>query len=486
MNLWNQLETAFLKNPACLSITDKDGNSLTYSELLYTVQKIAAHLRTHVPPRGRVCVLHSQPYNDALAILAVLAADCAGIPMSLNYGEVNCCKIMERAQPDVLLTDMDPLPNSLLAIAAENNVRVMPMGMMETLPFAEPAATPDELALLMFTSGTTGMPKGAMLTHHNLMSNLADIAAYFRITQSDNFLIARPLYHGAVMTGEFLHALLHGAKLTFYSEAFSPKRLLAFLELNRCSVMCATPTLFYHLAMHKRKTLLPDLRIVTVSGECLNAQVAEKLSEAFPHVAFLNVYGLTEASPRVSHLDPEFFRKKIGSVGIPLDHVSAKIIKEDCNEAPPNEIGELLVRGPNVMQGYWRDEALTSQKIVDGWLHTGDLAKMDDEGFLYIIGRKDHMMIRAGVNIYPQEIENSLLKDERIKEIMVWGEPDAGSGQRICAAVVAQDGFGLTVKDFMDICRALLENYKWPDEVMLIDALPRNASGKVVRGRPKP
>ena len=124
-------------------------------------------------------------------------------------------------------------------------------------------------------------------------------------------------------------------------------------------------------------------------------------------------------------------------------------------------------------------------RIILRWLHTWDLATKDDDGFLYIIGRKDHMIIRAGVNIYPQDIENNLLKDEKIKEIMVWGEPDAESGQRICAAVVAQDDVTLTVKDFMGICRNLLESYKWPDEVLLVDALPRNASGKVVRGRPK-
>jgi long-chain acyl-CoA synthetase len=485
MNLWNRLEESFLANQDRQSITDKDGRSLTYLELLNTVRKFAMYLRIHVPPRARVCVLHSHSYSDALGILAVLAADCVGIPMSLNYGENNCCKIMQRAQPYALLTDVDLLPDSMLAVIAENNVRVMQFGMVTDTPFIEPMTKPEDLALIMFTSGTTGVPKGAMLSHYNLMSNLTDIGAYFSLKESDHFLIARPLYHGAVMTGEFFHALLHGSKITFYSDAFSPKRLLAFLSANQCSVMCATPTLFYHLAMNKRKTELPYLRKVTVSGECLNPQVAEKLLEAFPHVEFLNVYGLTEASPRVSHLDPEYFVQKIGSVGIPLNSIAAKIVAEDGSAAPYNEIGELLIKGPNVMMGYWRDEELTSKKVVDGWLHTGDLAKMDEDGFLYIIGRKDHMIIRAGVNIYPQDIENNLLKDKRIKEIMVWGEPDTQSGQRICAAVVAQDSTNLSVKDFIGICRNLLESYMWPDEVMMVDALPRNASGKVVRGRPK-
>jgi len=249
--------------------------------------------------------------------------------------------------------------------------------------------------------------------------------------------------------------------------------------------MCGTPTLFYHIALNKRKTELPYLNKIIVSGECLNPQVADTLLEVFPQAAFWNVYGLTEASPRVSHLDPAFFHQKIGSVGVPLNSVQAKVADDQGEEIPRNEIGELLIQGPNVMKGYWREEELTAQKIVDGWLRTGDLARMDAEGFIYIIGRKDHMIIRAGVNIYPQEIENILLQDAAIKEVMVWGEADAASGQRICAAVVSGDGVDMTAKSFLGICRERLESYKWPDEMMLVEALPRNASGKVMRGRPK-
>ena len=484
MNIWKKLEASFLANAPRPSITDQDGRSITYHELLTMARETAMNLRSYVQARDRICMLHSHSYHDAVGILSILAADCIGIPMSLNYGENNCRQIIRRAAPAVLLTDLDPMPGEILGIVREQNIEILSITHEINTPFVEPKATEGDIALLMFTSGTTGVPKGAMLTHHNLIHNLDDIAAYFFLSENDHFLIARPLYHGAVMTGEFFHALLHGSKITFYSDPFSPKRLLAFLAANQCTVMCGTPTLFYHMALNKRKTELPYLRKITVSGECLNPEVADKLLEVFPHASFWNVYGLTEASPRVSHLDPEFFSLKIGSVGVPLNHVKAKVVNDQGCEMPRNEIGELMIHGPNVMKGYWCEEELTAQKIVDGWLYTGDLARMDEDGFIYIIGRKDDMIIRAGVNIYPQDIENSLLRDSAIKEVMVWGETAAVSGQRICAAVVPHDHSEMTAKRFLSICREHLEPYQWPDEMMLMEALPRNASGKIMRGRP--
>ena len=484
MNLWKKLEASFTVNASRPSITDQNGCPMTYGDLRTAAREIAAFIRLNVADRARICVLHSQSYHDAMGILGVLAANCIGIPMSLHYGESNCCKIMQRAEPDALLTDVDPLPDTLQKIIHESHIKVLPLTRSAEPPFCEPEAAEEDVALLMFTSGTTGFPKGAMLSHRNVMSNLDGIAAYFTLTREDHFLICRPLYHGAVMTGEFFHALLHGVQISFYSESFSPKRLLAYLAERKCSVLCGTPTLFYHLALAKRKNELPYLRKITMSGECLNPQVADKLTEVFPEALFWNVYGLTEASPRVCHLDPVFFHQRIGSVGVPLFNVNVKVTDDSGDETARNTIGELWVRGPSVMKGYWRDEALTDSKITDGWLHTGDLARMDEEGFVYIISRKDDMIIRAGVNIYPQEIENNLLKTASVKEIMVWGETDKTVGQRICAAVVPQDGADMTVKSFMAICRDYLEPYQWPDEMIPVEALPRNATGKVVRGRP--
>lgn len=484
MNIWTELEKRFHDNGERPALTDNNGNSISYDDLLVKVKTVAAQISANSTPGSRICILHSHSYLDALAVLGTLAADCVVVPMSLNYGETNCCQIISRSEPDLLLTDMDPLPESIATSVRDNIVRVLSIAAASGSFEGKAVRGTSDLAMIMFTSGTTGIPKGAMLSHGNILSNLADIAAYFTMTSQDHFLIARPLYHGAVMTGEFLHGLMHGSRITFYNEAFSPRRLLAFLVEKECTTMCATPTLFYHLAMNKRSVTLPNLKKVVVSGECLNPQVADKILGSFPGVNFFNVYGLTEASPRVCHLDPRYFLAKIGSVGVPLRSVTIRVMEENGEETARGEIGELLVKGPNVMLGYWKDEQLTSQKIVDGWLHTGDMCRLDEEGFLYIIGRKDHMIIRAGVNIYPQDIENTLLKDEAFKEVMVWGETDANYGQRICAAFVPSSEAPLSPADVIGICRKRLDAYKWPDEVLIVESLQRNASGKVMRMRP--
>lgn len=485
MNLWTELESRFKANATRPAITDNTGRSVDYSELLSSAKSVGAYIRANTSTRSRVCILNSHSYYDAIGVLGTLSADCTVVPMSLNYGEPNCCSIINRAEPSLLITDIDPLPESIAAKVLEKGVKVLSVLNLDGPSDFETVSELSDMAFIMFTSGTTGIPKGAMLSHNNILSNLKDIAAYFTLTEEDHFLIARPLYHGAVMTGEFLHAMMHGSRITFYSESFSPRRLLSFLAEKECTTMCATPTLFYHLAMNLRNVTLPFLSKVVVSGECLNPQVAKKLLEVFSSVRFFNVYGLTEASPRVSHLDPEFFMAKVGSVGIPLNSVEIKVTNDDGSVTPQGEIGELMVKGPNVMMGYWRDEELTATKISDGWLHSGDLAQLDEEGFIYILGRKDHMIIRAGVNIYPQDMENTIMKDESIKEVMVWGEPDPNYGQRICAAFVPAIDITLTTKDIMAICRQKLEPYKWPDEVLIVESLPRNASGKVMRGRPK-
>lgn len=485
MNIWTELEKRFESHADRPSLTDNLGQPISYRELKAKVQGIASTIRANTGAGSRICILNSHSYLDALAVLGTLAADCVVVPMSLNYGEKNCCQIIRRAEPSLLLCDLEVLPDSLAEAVHEKAVKVLPALISDEMWVNGATAGSTDVAMIMFTSGTTGVPKGAMLSHHNILSNLSDIAAYFTMTPEDHFLIARPLYHGAVMTGEFLHALMHGSAITFYSEAFSPRRLLAFLADKGCTTMCATPTLFYHLAMNKKSVQLPNLKKVVVSGECLNPQVASKIISVFEDVNFFNVYGLTEASPRVCHLDPQFFAAKIGSVGIPLNSVEIKVVDEAGQPTKPQEIGELFVKGPNVMLGYWKDEQLTAQKIVDGWLHTGDMSLLDDEGFLYVIGRKDHMIIRAGVNIYPQDIENTLLKEDIFKEVMVWGESDANYGQRICAAIVSSTEVKITPSDVIAICRKRLEAYKWPDEVMIVDSLPRNASGKVMRGRPQ-
>lgn len=416
---------------------------MTYGQLLIAAKACGDRLRGD--KYGILC--HSD-LDTALALLACLYAGKTAVPLSYRYGEAHIRRILDGMRLSHIIGD---------------DGRIEQVGRVQ--PEIEDLA---DVALLMCTSGTTGSPKGAMITYHNLLTNLGDIAGYFDLYTADRILIARPLYHCAVLTGEFLISLLKGLTIVFQSGGFNPARVLQAVDQHRITVLCGTPTLLYHLGRlaAQRPNDVP-LRVIALSGECLPESTARRIRAGFPETDIYHVYGLTEASPRVSCLLPAWFDRIPTSVGRPLPALRARIAD-----------GELLIRGDSVMKGYYGDPETTRRVLADGWLHTGDMAAMDEDGRLTIQCRKDHLIIRAGMNIYPQEIEEALKADGRIQEVLACGIADPVAGQRILLQAVAP---GLTRTAVYDLCRATLPSYQMPDQIELVDALPRNASGKVVR-----
>lgn len=321
-----------------------------------------------------------------------------------------------------------------------------------------------DLAFLMFTSGTTGCPKGVMLTEQNIVSNLEYISTYFDVSKMRTICIGRPLVHIAVLTGELLYALCHGLTLYFYEEPFMPQRLLSFFESNKIDIFCATPTLYYTLAMVSGNKLV-SLKIGVTSGEILLGKVSAKLKEAFPYTAFYNVYGLTEHSPRVSALKPMEFGDKPNSVGKLIAGIEAKILE-----------GELLVKSDSVMKGYYNDERLTNEKIRAGWLYTGDMAHFDSDGYLYIDGRKDNMMIRAGINVYPEEIESKVYDIAGIFDCVVYCD-QTEIGKTIVLKYIGE----VEPKDVRKILMQQLNPNIIPNRIEKVDRLEKTVSGKKQR-----
>lgn len=318
-------------------------------------------------------------------------------------------------------------------------------------------------AMILFTSGTTGKPKGVKLSHRGIIENLKGIERYFQVQEGQKILIARPLVHVAVCTGEFLFALYKGLTIDFYEETFQPNRLANYIDANGVQVFGCTPTLIYHLSRFLKGS---SLQAVVISGERLTEGVAKVLLEKFSGLLFYNVYGLTENSPRVSALCPCEFFKKIGSVGRPIAHTKVKIDK-----------GELLVKSRSLMQGYLGEPQKAEEKLKDGWLHTGDMARIDEEGYLYILGRKDDMLIRSGMNIYPAEIESAVMQIEGVKSCLVYGEEDINYGQKICMKAVTEMG----VCDLRRKLVAKLPAYLVPDKILIVKELDMTPSGKVKR-----
>ena len=323
----------------------------------------------------------------------------------------------------------------------------------------------EDLAFIMFTSGTTGRPKGVMLTHENIISNLEYIQSYFNLEGMKRICISRSLVHISALTGEFLYALCNGLTIYFYEESFIPQRLLLYFIQNRIDVFCATPTIFSSLATINREGS-DSIKIASISGEILTRKTCERILRGFPKTKFYNAYGLTEHSPRISALLPLDFESKMGSVGKPIGNVTVKIVDND-----------LLVQSSSVMKGYYLDEEETKKKILcEGWLRTGDLAHYDEEGYLYIDGRKDNMLIRAGVNVYPEEIEGIVKEIDEVSDCLVRGEV-TDRGLEICLEYVGN----IEVKELRKKLAFLLNINILPNKIKRVDNLEKTLSGKKCR-----
>lgn len=434
--------------------------SITYFEFLGMSHKLACRLN-----KGQTYgILCTSELNTGIAIFACLLAGAVAVPLSHKYGQAHSESIIKSAGLSRLLCD-----NTI-------DIEIIDTDVREKL-----CDKPNEnTAMILYTSGTTGLPKGAMISQENLYYNLTDIENYFQLSNDDTILILRPLYHCAVFTGEFLSALSSGARIHFYSKAFLPAAIATEIMNKTITVIGATPTLHSYLCDIFARLQVPSpLKKVVTSGECMTPAVAEKMTEALPDAQIFNVYGLTEASPRVSYLPPPLFTHNCESVGIPLGHVQIQIADQDGNPVPPGVDGELFVKGKNVMSAYYLNPEETEKKFKNGWLRTGDIACIDENGLLYIKARKDDMIIRAGMNIYPKEVENVLKSHSKIFDVVVYGTKCEDAPVKITADIVAE--ITLTKKDILRLSKEGLPSYAIPDVVNFVDSIPRNGSGKILR-----
>lgn len=454
MKLWKHLKSKMQRNLR-QEICENDA-VMTYEDMIIFAEQFAIRLK------GLKCcaIMCRSEMAASIALLSCFAAEVTAVPLSERYGDLHCKKILDAISPEAVITDMNGT-FQILRIADAS--------------YEEPEARP---ALIMCTSGTTGVPKGAMLTETNVLTNVSDIALYFAMDSNDTILIARPLYHCAVLTGEFLTALIKGAKIRFYSGSFNPALLLELLSKHKITAFCGTPTLLSMMARFKRNDDRNSLKHICISGECMSLETGRYIADAFPNADIYHIYGLTEACPRVAYLPPPLFRENADCVGIPLRSVSIKVLSDTGKLAKPNEIGMLWVKGDNVMSGYYNDPMKTAEVLKDGWLCTGDLALITTKSLLKIMGRKDDLIIKAGMNIYPQEIEGALKTDPRVRELYVCGYKDEKLGMQIALNIV---GDFLDVSEVKELCRSKLPAYEMPRKINLVDQLSKNGSGKIIR-----
>jgi long-chain acyl-CoA synthetase len=370
----------------------------------------------------------------------------------------------EQAGADLIVVDGASFPDLLASAALDDQVV---------------SRDNEDTAVILYTSGTTGHPKGAELTHGNLLSNTevarADIT---RVSPDDVIFGGLPLFHVFGQTVALNVAVASGACLTLLPR-FDAGHALRIIAEHRVTVFEGVPTMYVAL-LHQPDRADYDtsaLRMCISGGAALPVQVLREFEEAFG-VPVLEGYGLSETSPVASFNHPGRERKP-GSIGTPIRDVQMRVVDREDHEVPRGEVGEIVIRGPNVMKGYWNRPEATAEAIRDGWFHSGDLARVDEDGYFYIVDRKKDLIIRGGYNVYPREIEEVLYEHPAVAEAAVIGLPHPALGEEVGAAVALKPGAVITAGELRDYVKSQVAAYKYPRHVWIVDALPKGATGKI-------
>lgn len=497
MNLGEMLAQTAKATPDKTAIIFHDQRT-SYREFDERANQIANGLiQLGIEPGDRVALyIHNLPIFME-AYYGILRAGASVVPFNVLYkaGEVEY--ILNDSGAKALLTFAPFAPVALAAAANALDLRHIIVAAPEPIQgatlwrdaFANATTTaPDttvqdeDVAVICYTSGTTGHPKGAMLTHRNLVSNCEQCSVIEKIaTRPDDVIwLALPLFHIYAMNVGMNLTVLHGATINLI-ERFDLTGSLAELQKNRCTVLYGAPPMFVGWA--QVPTLkdydLSTVRYIASGAAALPVRIME-LFESMAGVPISEGYGLTEASPVVTSnaAGPVV---KPGTVGPAIPGCEVKIVDEAGNEAPRGQMGEVICRGPNIMKGYWRQPQATADALRDGWLHTGDLGTMDDDGYISIVDRIKDMINVSGYNVYPREVEETLFKHPAVADAAVVQYPDPYQGESVLAFVVLKQGASATEQEIIDYCRSEIAVFKCPRKVIFTDALPKNSTGKVLR-----
>jgi long-chain acyl-CoA synthetase len=343
----------------------------------------------------------------------------------------------------------------------------------------------DDTAVILYTSGTTGTPKGAELTHSNLKRNCEIADSLFDLGSDAVILGALPLFHSFGQTCCMNAAICAGATLTLIPR-FEGAKALEIIQRDKVNVFEGVPTM-YNAMLHEEdrdKYDTSTLELCASGGSAMPVELMRGFEEAFG-CKVLEGYGLSETSPVASFNHPDRERKP-GSIGTPVEGVEMKVVDDDGNDVDEGEVGEIVIRGHNVMKGYWNKDDATEEVMRDGWFHTGDMAKIDEDGYFFIVDRKKDLIIRGGYNVYPREIEEVLYEHPAVREAAVIGVPDDKLGEEVGAAVALKDGEDVDVDELRSYVKEHVAAYKYPRKVWFVDDLPKGPTGKILKREIEP
>ncbi len=470
----------------------------SYRELESMVNRASFFLseRCGLGKGDRLAVILNNCPEFVVLYLAVTSLGAVFVPLNGRLKARELLPQIMKARPKVLVSGEDTWPEvQELLDKIQGLVRIFKLGdpafgaesLEELLLGSEvPAPSLDhiqegDLCSIIFTSGTTGTPKGVMISHRNVVNTAQACARVFSSTCQDVDLIMVPLFHVTGLHTQLCKSLYLGST-TVLMRSFKADQALEIIERERVSLSISVPTIYWLMLNSPsfKGRDLTSFRTIVYGGAPCPPELISRLQEAFPWASLINAGGLTEGTSLQYALPPQDALRKAGSVGFPTPCTEARIVDEDGKEVPLGEVGELLLKGAAIAMGYWEDPVETSKTFKAGWLHTGDMAKLDEEGYLWLMDRKKDMIIRGGENIYSIEVENVLYAFPKVLEAAVVGMPDPVFGEQVKAFVVLREAEQSTQEEIREFCSQHLADYKVPKFIQILkEPLPRNPGGKV-------
>jgi long-chain acyl-CoA synthetase len=501
-NLGEIISISAKKHPRRIAIVFGQ-KKINYHNLEEITNQLAAGiLALGIKKQERVALFMDNCPEFVISYFAILKAGAVVVPINYMFKIEEAKFILEDSQAVCLITS-----RTYADMAEELRLRVDSLRLVittakakdEIMDFSRVRKTditalnnissePNDLAVILYTSGTTGHPKGAMLSHYNLVSNAIDSSSAIKVNYKDSFICILPLFHSFAATVCMNLPLLVGAKIVIMKSLRPFKRIIRAIRRNRVTIFTGIPSIYNILKEIKLPRLIntPLIKLFNPVRICISGAAAlpEETFYGFERkfrVPLLEGYGLTEASPVVT-LNPLRGKRKAGSIGIALaKRIELKIIDDKDKLLQSGEIGELLVKGPNVMQGYFRQKEASREVLKEDWLYTGDMAKFDTDGYVYIVGRKKEMVNVRGLNVYPREIEEILYQNPKIKEAAVIGIEDPHKGEVPKGFVVLKEGEAASEHEIIQYLRERLAPYKIPKFIEFRNNLPKNNTGKILK-----
>ena len=469
------------RNPEKLFILGDHG-TLTYAEFEKKLENVSSVLYNRYGSRKKILLIADNTPFFIISYLSIIYSGNIAVLVETRISKTDLTQINETSSLSGALVQAKYCPyfeDSPFDII--NETILQEEGDKEFFLHPQPGVQDDDIAVIIFTSGSTGTKKGVMLTHKNLIANTGSIIEYLGLDETDRMCVVLPFFY--CYGASLLHTHLRiGGSIVLNQKPFLSS-VIKDIDTYQCTGFAGVPST-YQILINKTRFLqqeFPSLRYFTQAGGQLPNRYIKLLTDHFPEKKFYVMYGATEATARLSYLPPELVTIKMGSIGKGIPGVTLAVLNKNMQEVKPSEIGEIVGKGDNIMKGYYNDPEATEAVLKNGWLYTGDLATVDDDGFIYVVGRSKNIIKSGGYRISPNEIENEILSFEKFKGCVVFGIPDEIMGEAVVAVIQAPD----TV-DQHDLCREIVTHcnkrfpsYKVPKKIFFIDEFPLNSSNKI-------